>query len=55
METMNIAVPPSLKEFVQTRVANNDYSSVSEYVCELIRADQKHFAKALLEDSTTTR
>jgi len=50
METMNIAIPPSLKEFVQARVAKNGYSSVSEYVRELIRADQKHIAKALLEE-----
>lgn len=41
METMNIALPESLKTFVQERVADGGYSSVSEYVRELIRADQK--------------
>ncbi len=41
METMNIALPESLKSFVQERVADGGYSSVSEYVRELIRADQK--------------
>jgi antitoxin ParD1/3/4 len=41
METMNIALPESMKHFVQERVAEGGYSSVSEYVRELIRADQK--------------
>jgi antitoxin ParD1/3/4 len=41
METMNIALPESMKQFVQGRVADGGYSSVSEYVRELIRADQK--------------
>ena len=49
MDTMNIAVPEALKEFVQTRVAEGGYSSVSEYVRELIRADQKQQAWAVLE------
>ncbi len=41
METMNIALPESMKHFVQERVIEGGYSSVSEYVRELIRADQK--------------
>jgi antitoxin ParD1/3/4 len=41
METMNIALPESMKQFVQDRVSEGGYSSVSEYVRELIRADQK--------------
>lgn len=49
METMNIALPESLKEFVVTRVSEGGYSSVSEYVRELIRADQKQKAWAVLE------
>ena len=42
MDTMNIALPESLKTFVQERVADGGYSSVSEYIRELIRADQKN-------------
>jgi antitoxin ParD1/3/4 len=42
METMNIALPESMKAFVQQRVSEAGYSSVSEYVRELIRSDQKH-------------
>lgn len=41
METMNIALPGSMKNFVQERVSEGGYSSASEYVRELIRADQK--------------
>ena len=41
METMNIALPESMKHFVQGRVTEGGYSSVSEYVRDLIRADQK--------------
>jgi antitoxin ParD1/3/4 len=41
METMNIALPESMKQFVQERVSEGGYSSASEYVRELIRADQK--------------
>ena len=45
METMNIALPESMKQFVQERVSEGGYSSVSEYVRELIRADQKRKAE----------
>ncbi len=41
MDTMNIALPESMKQFVQERVSAGGYSSVSEYMRELIRADQK--------------
>lgn len=49
MDTMNIAVPESLKEFVLQRVSSGGYSSVSEYVRALIRADQSRQAQELLE------
>jgi antitoxin ParD1/3/4 len=45
METMNIALPESMKLFVQERVAEGGYSSASEYVRELIRADQRRKAQ----------
>jgi len=49
MDTMNIALPESMKEFVQQQVAKGAYSSVSEYIRELIRADEKEKARAALE------
>jgi antitoxin ParD1/3/4 len=41
MDTMNIALPESMKHFVQEQVTEGGYSSVSEYVRDLIRHDQK--------------
>ena len=48
METKNIAVPEALQAFVQTRILEGGYQSVSEYVGELIRADQKQYALTVL-------
>jgi antitoxin ParD1/3/4 len=45
METMNIALPDSIKPFVQERVSEGGYSSVSEYVLELIRTDQQRLVE----------
>ncbi len=49
METMNIALPESMKNFVQARVSEGGYSSVSEYMRELIRADQRRRAEERLD------
>lgn len=49
METMNIAIPEAMKEFVQEQVSQGNYSSVSEYIRDLIRHDQKQKAKSVLE------
>jgi antitoxin ParD1/3/4 len=49
METMNIALPESMKHFVQERVSEGGYSSVSEYVRELIRADQKRMVEERID------
>jgi len=40
MSTMNISLPELLKAFVDERVSTDGYSTSSEYVRELIRADQ---------------
>ncbi len=49
MDTMNIALPENLKSFVQHQFEMGGYSSVSEYVRELIRKDQKERAREALE------
>jgi antitoxin ParD1/3/4 len=49
METMNIALPESMKHFVHERVAEGGYSSASEYVRELIRADQRRKAEERID------
>jgi len=51
MQTMNISLPDPLKEYVEEQVSAGGYSSVSEYVRELVRADQKNKAKAQLEET----
>ena len=49
MDTMNIALPEAMKQFVQKQVARGGYSSVSEYIRELIRSDEKGKARDALE------
>lgn len=49
MESMNISLPEPLKQFVDGQIAQGRYSSASEYVRELIRADEKHKAEQELE------
>lgn len=46
---MNISLPEPLKQFVDAQIAAGRYSSVSEYVRELIRVDEKRKAQERLE------
>ena len=49
MNTMNIALPETMKEYIQSRVSEGGYSSASEYIRTLVRADQQQRALAELE------
>ena len=49
MQTMNISLPEPLKKFVDHQIAEGRYSSVSEYIRELIRDDEKRKAEGRLE------
>ena len=49
MQSMNISLPDPLKQFVDAQIAQGRYSSVSEYVRELIRADEKRKAAEWLD------
>ena len=49
MQTMNISLPEPLKHFVDDQISTGRYSSVSEYVRELIRADERRKAEEQLE------
>ena len=49
MESMNISLPEPLKQFVDGQISTGRYSSASEYVRELIRADEKRKAEEQLE------
>ena len=47
--TMNISLPDTMKDFVDQQVDSGVYGSVSEYVRELVRRDQKERTQARLE------
>jgi antitoxin ParD1/3/4 len=49
MQTMNISLPDQLKEFVDHQIGSGRYSTVSEYVRDLIREDEKRAAQEKLE------
>lgn len=49
MQSMNISLPEPLKEFVDGQITSGRYSSVSEYIRELIREDEKRKAEERLE------
>ena len=49
MQTMNISLPDTMKDFVDRQVASGHYSSASEYVRKLIREDEKRTAEEKLK------
>ena len=49
VQSMNISLPDPLKQFVDGQILTGRYSSASEYVRELIRADEKRKAAEQLE------
>ena len=55
MSTMNISLPEALKSFVDEQVAKRGYATSSEYVRELIRADQdrERLRKLLLDGAAS--
>lgn len=44
MATMNISLPDALKEWAESRVAQGRFSTVSDYVRDLIRHEQEKAA-----------
>ena len=49
MSTLNISLPESMRAYIDEKVAEGGYSTASEYVRELVRADQKRAAQERLE------
>jgi len=39
--TMNISVPPAIRDYIADRVSEGPYASASEYVRELVRRDRE--------------
>lgn len=51
---MNILLPDTMKEFIDTELNAGSYSSASDYVRELIRKDQVAKAEASLREMILT-
>ena len=49
MQSINISLPDSLKQFVDGQIAMGRYGSASEYVSELISADRNCKTQVQLE------
>ncbi len=49
MPSLNIFLPEPLMQFVNGQIVQGRYSSASDYVCNLIRADQRRQATTQLE------
>ena len=50
MASMNVSVPDSMREWVQSRIESGKYASVSDYVRDLIRRDQNAQTRQLSVD-----
>jgi antitoxin ParD1/3/4 len=42
MAQMNISIPDKLKAWVESRVADGNYASTSDYLRDLVRRDQQY-------------
>ena len=40
MSQLNVSMPPTLRQWIEGRVAEGRYSSASDYVRDLVRRDQ---------------
>ena len=47
--TMSISLPKALKDYIQKRVAEGDFSNASDYVRQLLREERKSRAEKRLE------
>ena len=48
-KTIHISLPESLKEYMDERVNEEHYSTLSDYIRALVREDQKRYAEERLE------
>lgn len=49
-QTMSFALPESMREYIDNRVASGHYGNTSEYIRDLIRRDQEEQARRRLRD-----
>lgn len=50
MTTLDISLPDSMLAYIDQMVAQGGYRSASEFICQLVREDQKRDAQKRLED-----
>jgi antitoxin ParD1/3/4 len=50
MTTLNISLPETLREFIETQSTQDGYSTPSEYICALVKEAQKQKAREKVED-----
>ncbi|MEY3402957.1 MAG: hypothetical protein RLZZ86_2573 [Cyanobacteriota bacterium] len=55
MTNINISVPESLKSFIDQQIAEGGYSSVSEYLQQLIIQEARRKSKVTLEELLITQ
>jgi antitoxin ParD1/3/4 len=48
--TMSFALPESMRDYIDNRVAAGNYGNTSEYIRDLVRRDQEEQAKKRLRD-----
>ncbi len=59
MASMNVSVPDLMRDWVENRISNGQYASISDYVRALIRRDQAQtdahhsLVAALIEGETS--
>jgi antitoxin ParD1/3/4 len=49
MTTLNISLPETMRDFIDSQIAEGGYSTASEYIRELVREAQKRKAKEKVE------
>jgi len=49
MSTLNISLPESMRAFIDEQVSTGGYSTASEYIRELVRAEQKRTTNEWLD------
>tara|TARA_B100001105_G_scaffold22696_1_gene16125 strand:+ start:842 stop:1093 length:252 start_codon:yes stop_codon:yes gene_type:complete len=49
-QTMSFALPDTMREYIDQRVASGHYGNTSEYIRDLVRRDQEEQAKKRLRD-----
>ena len=49
-QTMSFALPESMREYIDKRVASGSYGNTSEYIRDLVRRDQEEQARKRFRD-----